>query len=207
MIAVGLMSGTSLDGIDAALVRILPRAGTYSVDLLNFVTVPFEDTLDRQLRAALPPHTATAPTIADLHRRLGAAFARAARTAAGALSVDYIASHGQTIYHDGNAHCTIQLGDPFVIREALRATVCFDFRSADCVLGGSGAPLVPYVDVLLLADPREDRVALNIGGIANVTALPRDAVPNDVMAFDTGPGMMLIDAFVQMRTGESASLR
>ncbi len=201
MIAVGLMSGTSLDGIDAALVRILPRGGTYSLDLLNFVTVPFEDTLDRQLRAALPPHTATAPTIADLHRRLGAAFARAARTAAGALSVDYVASHGQTIYHDGNAHCTMQVGDPFVIREALRATVCFDFRSADCVLGGSGAPLVPYVDVLLLADSREDRVALNIGGIANVTALPRDAVPNDVMAFDTGPGMMLIDAFVQMRTG------
>jgi anhydro-N-acetylmuramic acid kinase len=201
MIAVGLMSGTSLDGIDAALVRIVPRDTGYAIDLLNFVTVPFEDTLDRQLRAALPPHTATAPTIADLHRRLGAAFARAARTAAGALGVDYVASHGQTIYHDGTAHCTIQLGDPFVIREAVRATVCYDFRSADCVLGGSGAPLVPYVDVLLLADPIEERVALNIGGIANVTSLPRGASPNDVMAFDTGPGMMLIDAFVQMRTG------
>ncbi|HTZ56337.1 MAG TPA: anhydro-N-acetylmuramic acid kinase [Candidatus Acidoferrum sp.] len=203
MIAVGLMSGTSLDGIDAALVRILPRDAGYAVELLNFVTVPFEDTLDRQLRAALPPHTATVPTIADLHRRLGAAFARAARSAAGALGVDYVASHGQTIFHDGPAHCTIQLGDPFVIREALRATVCYDFRSADCVLGGSGAPLVPYVDVLLLADPNEDRVALNIGGIANVTALPRGSSPNDVMAFDTGPGVMLIDAFVQMRTGEA----
>ncbi len=201
MIAVGLMSGTSLDGIDAALVRIVPRDASYAIDLLNFVTVPFEDTLDRQLRAALPPHTATAPTIADLHRRLGAAFARAARTAAGALGVDYVASHGQTIYHDGTAHCTMQLGDPFVIREALRATVCYDFRSADCVVGGSGAPLVPYVDMLLLADPIEERVALNIGGIANVTSLPRGASPNDVMAFDTGPGMMLIDAFVQMRTG------
>lgn len=200
MIAVGLMSGTSLDGIDAALVRILPRDAGYTIELLNFVTVPFEDTLDRQLRAALPPHTATAPAIADLHRRLGAAFARAAQSAAGTRSVDYVASHGQTIYHDGSAHCTMQLGDPFVIREALRATVCYDFRSADCALDGSGAPLVPYVDVLLLADPAEDRVALNIGGIANVTALPRDSSPNDVMAFDTGPGVMLIDAFVQMRT-------
>jgi anhydro-N-acetylmuramic acid kinase len=200
MIAVGLMSGTSLDGIDAALVRILPRDAGYSVELLNFVTVPFEDTLDRRLRAALPPHTATAPALAELHIQLGAAFARAAHNAAGALSVDYVASHGQTIYHDGTMHCTLQLGDPFVIREALRATVCYDFRSADCVAGGTGAPLVPYVDVLLLADPVEERVALNIGGIANVTALPRGSEPNDVMAFDTGPGVMLIDAFVQMRT-------
>lgn len=197
------MSGTSLDGIDAALVRIVPRGASYAVELLNFVTVPFEDTLDRQLRAALPPHSATAPTIADLHRRLGAAFARAARSAAGALSVDYIASHGQTIWHDGAAHSTLQLGDPFVMREAMRATVCYDFRSADCVLGGVGAPLVPYVDVLLLADPKEERVALNIGGIANVTSLPRGATANDVMAFDTGPGVMLLDAFVQMRTGEA----
>jgi anhydro-N-acetylmuramic acid kinase len=201
MIAVGLMSGTSLDGIDAALVRILPRDAGYAVELLNFVTVPFDDTLDRQLRAALPPQTGTAAAIADLHRRLGAAFARAAHSAAGALSVDYVASHGQTLYHDGAAHCTMQLGDPFVIREALRATVCYDFRSADCVVGGSGAPLVPYVDVLLLGDPREDRVALNVGGIANITALPRGSSSNDVMAFDTGPGVMLIDAFVQMRSG------
>jgi anhydro-N-acetylmuramic acid kinase len=203
MIAVGLMSGTSLDGIDAALVRIVPRDAGYAVELLNFVTVPFEDELDRLLRAALPPHTATAPVIGDLHRRLGAAFSRAARSAAGALSVDYVASHGQTIYYDGAAHCTMQIGDAFVIREALRATVCYDFRSADCVLGGTGAPLVPYVDVLLLADPNESRVALNIGGIANATALPPGASANDVMAFDTGPGVMLIDAFVQMRSGDA----
>ncbi|HTV93008.1 MAG TPA: anhydro-N-acetylmuramic acid kinase [Verrucomicrobiae bacterium] len=201
MNAVGLMSGTSLDGIDAALVRILPRDVGYAVDLLNFVTIPFEDDLDRRLRASLPPHTATAPAIADLHRGLGAAFARAARSACGALTVDYVASHGQTIFHDGAAHHTLQIGDPFVIREALRTTVCYDFRSADCAVGGSGAPLVPYADVLLLADPHEDRVALNIGGIANLTALPRGCSPHDVLAFDCGPGVMLIDAFVQMRSG------
>lgn len=201
MNAVGLMSGTSLDGIDAALVRIVPRNGGYAIDLLNFVTVPFESDLERRLRAALPPHTATAPAIADLHRGLGAAFARAARSACGALTVDYIASHGQTIFHDGTAHQTMQIGDAFVIREALRATVCYDFRSADCVVGGAGAPLVPYADVILLGDPGEDRVALNIGGIANLTALPRGCSPHDVLAFDCGPGVMLIDAFVQMRTG------
>ena len=201
MNAVGLMSGTSLDGIDAALVRIVPRENGYAIDLINFVTVPFEDDLDRQLRAALPPHDATAAAIADLHRRLGAAFARAARSACGALAVDYIASHGQTIFHDGAAHRTMQIGDPFVIREALRATVCYDFRSADCVVGGSGAPLVPYADAILLTDPLEDRVALNIGGIANLTALPHGCSPHDIVAFDCGPGVMLIDAFVQMRSG------
>ena len=204
MIAIGLMSGTSLDGIDAALVRIVPRGDGYDIELLNFATKPFDEDLDRSLRAALPPHEASASAIAELHRRLGAAFARAARSVAGALSVDYVASHGQTIYHDGAAHLTMQIGDPFVIREALRATVCYDFRTADCVAGGTGAPLVPYVDVLLLGDPQEDRVALNLGGIANVTALPRGASPNDALAFDTGPGVMLIDAFVQMRTGGAA---
>ncbi|HUN29917.1 MAG TPA: anhydro-N-acetylmuramic acid kinase [Alphaproteobacteria bacterium] len=205
MIAVGLMSGTSLDGIDAALVRIVPRDAGYGIDLLNFVTSPFELGLERRLRAALPPHEANAAAIAELHRSLGAAFARAARSASGALAVDYVASHGHTIFHDGAAHLTMQIGDPFAIREALRATVCYDFRSADCVVGGNGAPLVPYVDVLLLADADEDRVALNIGGIANVTALPRGCEPHDVEAFDCGPGVMLLDAFVQMRSGGEQS--
>ncbi len=87
------------------------------------------------------------------------------------ISIAYVASHGQTLWHDGDAHITLQLGDPFVIRESLEATVCFDFRSADCSAGGHGAPLVPWVDAFLLASPQEDRVALNLGGIANVTLL------------------------------------
>ncbi len=200
MIAIGLMSGTSLDGIDAALVRIVPRGAGYAVELLNFVTTPFEADLERRLRSVLPPNAGTAAAIADVHHRLGSAFARAAHSVAGALRVDYIASHGQTIYHDGAAHETMQVGDAFVIREAMSATVCYDFRSADCAAGGTGAPLVPYVDAILLADPREDRVALNIGGIANMTALPHGCTSNDVLAFDSGPGVMLIDAFVRERS-------
>ncbi|HTU70194.1 MAG TPA: anhydro-N-acetylmuramic acid kinase [Candidatus Baltobacteraceae bacterium] len=200
MIAIGLMSGTSLDGIDAALVRIAPRDDGYAIGLMNFVTLPYDRELAGALRAALPPNEANAPAIADLHRRLGSAYARAARAACGSLTVDYIASHGQTIFHDGAAHVTMQIGDPFVLREALQATVCYDFRSADCVVGGTGAPLVPYVDAMLLADANEDRVAVNIGGIANLTALPRGCTPHDLTAFDCGPGMMLIDAFVQQRT-------
>ncbi len=201
VIAVGVMSGTSLDGIDAALVRIVPRGQGYAIDLLNFTSMAFEADLERRLRDALPPQPGSAAALAALHRGLGAAFARAARSAAGALSVDYIASHGQTLYHDGGAHLTMQLGDPFVMRESLRATVCYDFRSADCAVGGMGAPLVPYVDALLLASSLEDRAAVNIGGIANVTGLKIGAAPHDVMAFDTGPGVMLIDAFVRARTG------
>lgn len=200
MIAIGLMSGTSLDGIDAALVRIVPQGSSYALELLHFVTVPFDDALLRRIRAALPPNEANADRLSALHRDLGTAFARAARAAAGGVRVDYVASHGQTMWHDGAQHRTMQLGDPFVIREALCATVCFDFRSADCAAGGHGAPLVPYVDALLFADANEDRVSLNIGGIANLTALPAGISNNDVVAYDTGPGNMLIDAFVQQRT-------
>ncbi len=84
--------------------------------------------------------------------------------------IDYVASHGQTVWHDGDAHVTLQLADPFVIRERLNTSICYDFRSADCAANGHGAPLVPYVDALLLASEHEDRVAVNIGGIANLTA-------------------------------------
>ena len=206
MIAVGLMSGTSLDGIDAALVSIGPRSGSYAVELLNFVTVPFSEELNVLVRASMPPQTPAPAMVAELHRRMGYAFARAARNVAGALQVGYVASHGMTLYHDGSRATTFQIGDPFIIREALNATVCFDFRSADCAVGGHGAPLVPYVDALLLGDPNEDRVALNIGGIANLTALPCSGTANDVVAFDVGPGVMLIDAFVRERSNGEAAM-
>ena len=200
MIAIGLMSGTSLDGIDAALVRLVPRGRSYEVDLLNFQTLPFEAQLQAALREVLPPSQGSTRAVAELHRALGAAFAAAAVRVAGDTELDFVASHGQTIYHDGDAHTTLQAGDPFVIRAAVGRTVCYDFRSADCAAGGQGAPLVPYVDALLLASDAEDRVAINIGGIANLTIVPRRSAPQDVVAFDSGPGNMLIDAFVRART-------
>ena len=200
MIAVGLMSGTSLDGIDAALVRLLPRGQSYEVDLLNFQTTKFEESDLHALHNVLPPNSGSTRAVAELHRSLGEAFAQAAVRVAGETEVDYVASHGQTIYHDGNARTTLQIGDPFRIREAMQRTVCYDFRSADCAAGGQGAPLVPYVDALLLTSDSEDRVAVNIGGIANLTVIPRRSAPADVVAFDSGPGNMLIDAFVQSRT-------
>lgn len=200
MIAIGLMSGTSLDGIDAALVRLVPRGRSYEVDVLTFQTSPFSDVERTALRQILPPNTGSTRAVAELHRTLGSAFAQAALRVAGESEVDFVASHGQTIYHDGDSRTTLQIGDPFVIREAVHRTVCYDFRSADCAAGGQGAPLVPYVDALLLASDSEDRVAINIGGIANLTIVPRRSAPQDVIAFDSGPGNMLIDAFVQRRT-------
>jgi anhydro-N-acetylmuramic acid kinase len=201
MLAVGLMSGTSLDGVDAALVRIRPRKATYELELARFQTFPFDPTLHGELLEALPPNAGSVAAVARLHHALGGAFARAAKAVIGSAEIDFIASHGQTLWHDGLRHITLQVGDAFVIREAAGATVCYDFRSADCAAGGHGAPLVARVDALLLADAGEDRVALNLGGIANVTLLRKGSQPEEAVAFDTGPGMMLLDAFVAERTG------
>jgi anhydro-N-acetylmuramic acid kinase len=200
MLAVGLMSGTSLDGIDAALVEILPRGPTYSLQLVRFEIFPFSSALHDELHAALPPNSGSVAAVARLHHALGQAFAQAAKAVMGSQNVDFAASHGQTLWHDGAAHVTLQVGDAFTIREAVGATVCYDFRSADCAAGGHGAPLVARVDALLLGDAGEDRIALNIGGIANVTILRRGATPEQAVAFDTGPGNMLLDAFVTQRT-------
>ncbi len=195
------MSGTSLDGVDAAYVEILPRGEGYALELVRFLTLPFEPELHEALLAALPPHAGTVAAAARLHNALGHAYARAARAAALGDPVDFIGSHGQTLWHEGSRHLTFQLGDAFVIREAMSATVCYDFRSADTAAGGQGAPLVARIDALLLGSAFEDRVALNLGGIANVTILRAGARPADAIAFDTGPANMLIDAFVRERSG------
>lgn len=194
------MSGTSLDAIDAALVEIRPAGERYAVELQRFAMVAFEPDVSAALRAALPPNSGSIAEMARLHNALGHAFARAARAVAGSDPIAFVASHGQTVWHDGDAHVTLQLGDAFVIREALSATVCYDFRSADCAAGGHGAPLVAWVDALLLASSHEDRVALNLGGIANVTLMRAGAPARDAVAFDTGPANMLIDRFVSERT-------
>lgn len=200
MRAVGLMSGTSLDGIDAAYVEMKPLGRGYGVDLLGFVSVPFAPGLRARLIAALPPHTPALDEIAALDAELGVAFGAAARAVADAGQIDLVGSHGLTLYHDGERSRTWQIGDPFAIRECVAATVAYDFRRADCAAGGQGAPLVPYVDALLFGGGAGATVALNLGGIANVTILPPDAGPGDVMGWDTGPANMLVDAFVSART-------
>jgi len=199
MIAVGLMCGTSFDGIDAVRVALEPRGAGYAVDTLAFATVPLDADLRARLLAAVPPARLDALAFSRLHADAGAAFAAAA-VAAGAVDADFVASHGITLAHDGAAHHTLQIGDAFRIREATGRTVVYDFRSADTAADGQGAPLVPYVDHLLLASSAETRVALNLGGIANLSILGAGAPADAVVAFDCGPANLPIDTYVALRT-------
>ncbi|MHB8141197.1 MAG: anhydro-N-acetylmuramic acid kinase [Vulcanimicrobiaceae bacterium] len=203
MIALGIMSGTSLDGIDVALVDLQPKGAGYRVEMFASQTAPMPSDLAQSLQSVLAPREGSTRMVAELHQRLGRAFAEVALEIVDGRPVDFVASHGQTLWHDGARSITLQVGDPFLLREALHATVCYDFRSADCAAGGHGAPLVPYVDALLLGDRGEDRIAVNLGGVANLTALPRRAAgdPSAVLGFDVGPANLTLDAFVQARTG------
>ena len=241
-LAVGLMSGTSMDGVDAALVRIAGRSDKLSVRLLAFLTFPYPRWLQQRLLGIAGGEPTTASELGRLNRLVGETFAEAAvrvcqkrRLRSSRLSV--VGSHGQTIFHFGGLArevvkegkwavdvtrvpelqgvldepelpdltyitraSTLQIGEPALIAEKTGAPVVADFRVADTAAGGQGAPLIPMVDYLLLRNNREGRVALNIGGIANVTVIPARARPEDVFGFDTGPGNMVIDALVRQFT-------
>ncbi|MCC6862583.1 MAG: anhydro-N-acetylmuramic acid kinase [Bryobacterales bacterium] len=190
----GIMSGTSLDGIDVAVVDIEGRR----VRTVAFRTTPYPLKLRAGILAVSNRVTHTA-SISRLNFELGERYARAVKETCrlGRVpleSVELIGCHGQTIYHEGVN--TLQIGEAAVIAERTGIPVVSDFRPRDIAAGGQGAPLVPFVDYLLLRDARKGRVALNIGGIANLTAIPAGAEQDDVFAFDTGPGNMVIDGLV-----------
>jgi anhydro-N-acetylmuramic acid kinase len=190
----GIISGTSLDGIDVAICDVRTQTGTVRARCDRFETVPFAENLRARIIAAYPPAPVGALELSALHAAIGEAFGNAIRTVAGDTPLDAVASHGVTIAHAGPAHHTLQLGDAFRIRERTATTVIYDFRSADTAAGGTGAPLVPFVDALLFAD-HAPCVALNLGGIANLTVLP------DGIAFDSGPANLPIDTYVTLYTG------
>ncbi|MBI3662778.1 MAG: anhydro-N-acetylmuramic acid kinase [Acidobacteria bacterium] len=215
MLVLGLMSGTSADGIDVALARISGRPPRLKAALENFLAVPFPPEVRAAvLRIANGAATTTAE-ISQLNFLLGELFAAAALKACRQFRISprrvaLIGSHGQTIYHQGvpgpflgarRVASTLQIGEAAVIAARTGITAIADFRPADVAAGGQGAPLVPFVDYLLYRDPRRGRVALNIGGIANVTVIPAAATPGKVFAFDTGPGNMLMDALVREFSG------
>ncbi len=193
MIAIGIMSGTSADGMDAAAVEIGDERPRPAIRLLAHVARDHPDALRYRILAAGSGAPLPAHDIAVLHTALGAAYASIARELM-ALLHDVpasIAVHGQTIAHHPGEHATLQIGDASRVAVETGVPVIADFRSADVALGGQGAPLVPFADHLLFADGTP-RAILNIGGIANVTLLPTDRA-DDVIAFDTGPGNMVID--------------
>jgi len=182
------MSGTSLDGIDVAIVEIQGRR----IETVGFQTTPYPVALRRALLGELD-----AAHISRLNFQLGALYARAVLRAVRRFgAVELIGCHGQTIFHEGRVH-TLQIGEAAVLAEATGVPVVSNFRARDIAAGGEGAPLVPMVDYLLLADDRQGSVALNIGGIANVTVVPAAARPEQVFGFDTGPGNMIMDALVR----------
>ena len=189
----GIISGTSLDGIDVAICEVRAQADAVRVLCERFATVPFAEPLRARILAAYPPAPVGALELSALHAAIGEAFGDAVRAVAGETTLDAVASHGITLAHDGAAHHTLQLGDAFRIRERTGTTVLYDFRSADTAAGGTGAPLVPFVDTLLFAG-HAPCVALNLGGIANLTVLPEG------VAFDSGPANLPIDTYVTLRT-------
>ena len=205
----GLISGTSVDGIDVAVVDI-----GESIQVIATTTTPYP----LEVRAAIlsvsnaPTHTST---IARLNFLLGELFAEALeRSGVPLATIELIGSHGHTIFHEGEPveflgrkiASTMQIGEAAVIAERTGIPTIADFRPSDIAAGGKGAPLVPFLDYQLFRHPEQARIALNIGGIANVTVIPANAQPEDVIAFDTGPGNMVMDAVAPPfdRSGERA---
>lgn len=202
----GIMSGTSLDGIDVAVVEI---TGLRRIRTVAFRSTPYPAKLREALLAVSNTNCHTAD-IARLHFVLPEFYAKAVEAVG--EKVDLVGCHGQTIFHEGQARkmfghavvSTLQIGDGSVLAERLGVPVVSDFRAADIAAGGQGAPLVPFVDYLLYRDRRRNRVSLNIGGIANITVIPAGARPEQVVAFDTGPGNMVLDQLAQIATGGKA---
>ncbi len=212
MIVVGLMSGTSADGIDAAVMRLDGAPPSLHWELLNHLHTSYTSEFQEKILAASRQPSSSSETICQLNFELGEAFAQAGITAIEAAGfqlhqVDLIGSHGQTIWHhpDKKNLSTLQIGEPAVIAERTGLPVFSNFRARDMAAGGQGAPLTAYVDAVLLRHPQKTRVAQNIGGIANLTYLPAlhhssQDVTDGVIAFDTGPGNMLIDDAVRRAT-------
>ena len=207
----GLISGTSVDGIDTAVIDIDEEGRIHVVSLR---TAPYPSGVAEAVLAIsnAPTHTAQ---IARMNFLIGELFAEAVLNCGVPFqTIELIGSHGQTIFHEGDAvelfgrkiSSTMQIGEPAVIAERTGIPVVADFRPSDMAAGGKGAPLVPYLDYMLFRDEERGRVALNIGGIANITVIPAGASPEAVIAFDTGPGNMIMDALTGSydRDGELA---
>lgn len=211
---IGLMSGTSLDGLDIAVTSITQKEKDFDVQLEVFETHVYPEDLKTKLQALMDP-AARLQDISSMNMFLGDYFGRCVVEVCknhGILleTVDFISSHGQTIWHEPNefdqgrneyfAPNTLQIGDLSALAEATGRPVVGDFRPRDLAAGGQGAPLVPFVDQLLYQVEQHGRVLLNVGGIANCTILPPRYTKKKTLAYDTGPGNMVIDAFVQKLT-------
>ncbi|MDP2883695.1 MAG: anhydro-N-acetylmuramic acid kinase [Ignavibacteria bacterium] len=214
-LVVGLISGTSADGIDSALVRITGSGTSTQITQLAFATYPYPKGLQELILKNSLPGTGTVDLLCQLNILVAHFFAdgvkKIARKARVPLStIDLIGSHGQTVHHLPEPRRAfgklirsgLQLGDPSTIAKLTGITTVGDFRTGDMAVGGQGAPLVPYFDYLMLRSSKKNRILLNLGGIANFTALPKNCRVSDVVAFDTGPANMVIDALMMKFYGK-----
>ena len=205
---IGLMSGTSLDGIDVALCRIKGFSNTTDINLKAFETYKYSQDVLSDIKASLDISQSNSQQLCSLNFKLGQEYAQAVKNICQqeniALSeISFIANHGQTIWHQNKddssfKKSSLQLGDAATIAYECQTTVVSNFRAGDIAAGGSGAPLVPYVDYLLYKDETKTRALHNVGGIANTTVIPFGASIDDVLAFDTGPGNMMMDRAMEV---------
>jgi anhydro-N-acetylmuramic acid kinase len=213
LLAVGLMAGTSLDGIDAALVSLEGSGSETKISIIEFITLPYTGDLKKFILRNSKAETARIDKLMRLNFLLGEAFAEAAlevirKAAKRPEEIDLIGSHGQTVHHlpkrerffGRDIGTTLQIGEPSVIARRTGIITVGDFRPADIAEGGEGAPLIPLVDKILFTDDRLCSTALNIGGIANVTFIPPRSSDLETIAFDTGPGNMIIDNLMRRFT-------
>src|SRR5581483_3342950 len=207
MIVAGVMSGTSADGINVALARLRGRGFATEFKLLAHFEFPYPPAVRRTILELMNAAEASVARLSRLNFLLGDLYADAVLRARqrARVKLELVGCHGQTIYHQGERElflgskvaATWQTGEAAVIAARLRVPVVSDFRPADIAVGGKGAPLVPFLDFVVYRDARVGRIAQNLGGIGNLTAIPANASANDVLAFDTGPGNMVIDAVCQ----------
>ena len=216
-LAIGLMSGTSADGIDAVLVEISGCSTNTYVRQMAFVTLPFTDAVRSRILQVAAGNFGGSEELCLMNFLLGklsadACLAVCAQAGVDPQNVAFVGSHGQTVFHAPveqdylgyKVRGTLQIGEASMIVEALGCPVVSDFRVRDMAAGGLGAPLVPYTEYLLYQDPQRNVALQNIGGIGNITLLPRGAGLNGVLAFDTGPGNMVIDALAARMTNGKA---
>lgn len=224
MIVAGVMSGTSADGINVAILRILGKGFNTRFSLLAHHQVPYPPTVRAKILSLMNSSSAGVPDLSRLNFFLGHLYAEAVLETQGKHRIpklDLVGCHGQTLYHQGEAApylssksredrrankklaTTWQIGEGSVLAARVGAPVVSDFRPADIAAGGKGAPLVPFLDYLVYRHRSRGRILQNIGGIANLSAIPALAAPKDVIAFDTGPGNMVIDACMQQLYGKA----
>lgn len=208
---IGLMSGTSGDGITAAVTKIAGNYAATKLSVVSYETYLYDKGFRQRIFDIFDPETSSVNAICEMNFEIGQKLAEAALTVAkkagvSMSEVDLIGSHGQTIYHiprppeKGNVRSTLQIGEPAVIAKQTGVLTIADFRKMDVAAGGEGAPLVPYVDYILFNKRGKGMTLQNIGGIGNVTYIPPGAKEDDVIAFDTGPGNMVVDMLVQLYT-------